>query len=199
MGAMTDRSSRAQRVRHALALRNDVLRYLASAPDDRAADRLRTATPDTWSLLLRFECTALPLGAQLRSDDTLDRLDAAVQERLASAEATELQRVLAARVLVREIDAVAVDVGACLTLLKGAAIVADVARQPLDLGDVGCVPLERAPVRRATYRRLLTGAIGSVPAESTGPGAGSDRASHSRRASRVPSAQRIVWRWWQAS
>jgi hypothetical protein len=44
--------------------------------------------------------------------------------------------VLAARLLIRELDTVAARAGVRFTLLKGAAVAANPARQPLDLGDV---------------------------------------------------------------
>src|SRR4051794_30174675 len=103
---MSARAERAHRVREALVLRDAVLRYLSPARDGRETERLRAATPAAWSFLVRYECCALPLVTRLRADGVLNRLDASVQECLASAAATELQRVLAARLLVRELDTI---------------------------------------------------------------------------------------------
>jgi hypothetical protein len=133
---MSDRPARTRRVREALALRDAVLRYLAQTGDGRSADGIASATPAAWSLFVRSECCALPLVARLRADGVLARLDAGVRECLASAEAAELRRVLAARVLVRELDAIGERAGVRFTALKGAAVAADTTRQPLDLGDV---------------------------------------------------------------
>lgn len=130
------RADRIRLVRAALDLRTDVLRYLGSRDTTPSCAHLRAASPDAWAFLLRAESCALPLAAALRRAGALRELDEPLRTRLASAEASELQRVLAARQLVRDLDVVARDVGVRLTLLKGAAIAARPERQALDLGDV---------------------------------------------------------------
>jgi hypothetical protein len=157
---MSARAVRIRRVREVLELRDAVLRYLAPGSDARATERLDAATPSTWSLLLQCECCALPLVARLRSDGTFARLGAATQQCLSSAEAAELQRVLAARLLVRELDALGVRDGVRFTLLKGAALAADSTRPPLDLGDVDV--LATPETRNRAWSALL--ANGWTPA-----------------------------------
>lgn len=133
---MRDHASRVRRLREALALRRAVLQHLAAPQQERAADALRTATPGAWSVFLRHECCALPVVSRLRADGLLSRFEPAVQESLATAESRELQRVLAARSIVRDLDAIGERAGVRFILLKGGALAADPARPPLDLGDV---------------------------------------------------------------
>ena len=133
---VSDRRARVSRVRDALVLRDALLRYLSSPRDARAVDGLLVATPAAWALLLRLECCALPLVARLRADGVLDRLEAKARACLASAEAAEMQRVLAARLLVRDLDVIGERSGVRFTVLKGGALAADATRQPVDLGDV---------------------------------------------------------------
>jgi hypothetical protein len=158
---MTDRRSRVVHVREALALRDAVLRYLSAARDERADEALIGATPVAWSLFLRFECCALSLVGRLRADGLVARAGADVQRCLSSAEAAELQRVLAARLLVRELDAIGERAGLRFTVLKGGALAADPARKPVDLGDVDAIATH-APAEHA-WRALLSNGWSPIP------------------------------------
>lgn len=131
-----DRKARQQVARRALELRDDVLAYLGSRDGAKRLERLRRTPVDAWVLLLRAESCALPLLAMFRADGALDALDDECRARLAAAESRELQRVLAARLVLRELDSIADGAGMRATALKGGAIAADTRAQPLDLGDV---------------------------------------------------------------
>jgi hypothetical protein len=132
----TERARRAHVARSSLSLRDAVLRFLGASGLDSAREPLVAAAPESWSFLLRVECCALPLLAHLRREALLDHFDAGARAQLLAAEARELQRVLAARLIVRELDAIGERAGLRFTALKGGAVAADATRQPLDLGDV---------------------------------------------------------------
>ena len=168
---MPDRASHVRRLRDALALRTAVLQYLAAPRDERAVDALRTATPVAWSVFLRHECCALPIVSRLRADGLLSRFEPAVQESLSVAEASELQRVLAARSIVRDLDAIGEPAGVRFILLKGGALAADPARPPVDLGDVDVLTAPES-TERAWNALLVNGwsphASGLTPTDEVG-------------------------------
>lgn len=167
-------SERAQRTRiacAALQLRKSVLAYLGSREANASREPLLAASTEAWTFLVRVECCAIPLVARLREDGILERLDGASRARLLAAEEVELQRVLAARLLVRELDAIGERDGVRLTLLKGGALAADPARQPLDLGDVD-VLATRDDAKRVWRSLLANGwspvASGLTPTDELG-------------------------------
>jgi hypothetical protein len=152
----TERARRAHVAASALALRDAVLCFLGASGLDSTREPLLAAAPESWSFLLRVECCALPLLAHLRREALLDGFDAAARAQLLAAEARELQRVLAARLIVRELDAIGERAGLRFTALKGGAVVADATRQPLDLGDVD-VLVPSATTERAWHALLSHG------------------------------------------
>ncbi|HEX7978454.1 MAG TPA: hypothetical protein VF461_07625 [Gemmatimonadaceae bacterium] len=152
----TERVRRAHAARSALSLRDAVLRYLGASGLGSAREPLLAAAPASWSFLLRVECCALPLLAHLRRDALLDRFDDVARAQLLAAEARELQRVLAARLIVRELDAIGQRAGLRFIALKGGAVAADATRQPLDLGDVD-VLVTGAPPEHAWHALLSHG------------------------------------------
>jgi len=152
----SERARRARTVREALRLRGAVLAHLGARDVEVSHAPLLAASPDAWTFFLRVECCALPLVARLRADRTLDRLDDATRARLLAAEKMEMQRVLAARLLIRELDAIGERAGVRFTLLKGGAVAADPTLQPLDLGDVD-VLAARGSVERAWNVLLASG------------------------------------------
>jgi hypothetical protein len=150
---ITERGRRAQVARSALTLRDAVLRYLGAHGDASAREALLTASAECWSFFLRVECCALPLLARLRADGLLDRFPETSRAQLLAAEARELQRVLAARLIVRELDVIGEGAGVRFIALKGGAVAADAARQPFDLGDVDALTTGEA--RETAWRALL--------------------------------------------
>jgi len=134
---MARRSAAVERVRHALSLRSAVLGVLA-AREERVEtwEALQRAPEDAWRILLTCDCCALPLAARLRSGGALAQLPAAIQALIAQRETAELQRVLAARRLLDELDRVSAELSIPFVVLKGGALAAESERAPLDLGDV---------------------------------------------------------------
>jgi hypothetical protein len=124
-------------VRDALALRTEILRYLGeTAPGSSTSARHPEASVESWRLLLRVECCALPLVARLRRHDAFGRLSGHVQLELVTAQGVEMQRVLAARAVIREIELLCANTDVRLSVLKGGAHAVDGRLTPLDLGDV---------------------------------------------------------------
>jgi len=167
-------SLRAQRVaiaRAALALRESVLAWLSGPDLGGSRESLRAASPEAWTFFLRVECCALPLLARLRQDRLLDDIDDACRAQLLAAESRELQRVLAARLVIRELDGIGERAGIRFTLLKGGAIAADGTREPLDLGDVDVLvaPEHTARAWQALLANGWTPAAGGLgPADELG-------------------------------
>jgi hypothetical protein len=124
-------------VRETLALRRALLPLFArDGIDDERLDAAAGRSQRAWEVFLTCECCALPLAARLRTVDLLGRLPTAVQALIAQRETAELQRVLAARQLLEELDRVSADLAIPLVVLKGGALAAERERAPLDLGDV---------------------------------------------------------------
>src|SRR5436190_18877989 len=97
-------------VRETLALRRALLPLFTHDRID--AERLDAAaqrSERSWNLFLTSECCALPLAARLRTAGLLERLPAAIQALIGRRETTELQRVLAARQLLDELDRVSAE------------------------------------------------------------------------------------------
>jgi hypothetical protein len=157
-----ERPRRARIARDALRLREAVLAHLGAHEVEASRAPLIAASPDAWAFLLRVECCALPLVTRLRADGTLDRLDDASRAPLLAAEKMEMQRVLAARLLIRELDVIGERAGVRFTLLKGGAVAADPTQQPLDLGDVDALAARESTER--AWNALL--ACGWTPVES---------------------------------
>jgi hypothetical protein len=149
----SERARRTRTARAALALRDSVLSYLGAHDLAASADPLLAASADAWTFFLHVECCALPLVARLRERDTLARFDPDARAQILAAEARELQRVLAARLVIRELDAIGERAGVRFTLLKGGALVADPTQQPLDLGDVDALATPESTER--AWRALM--------------------------------------------
>jgi hypothetical protein len=135
-------------VSEALRLRDALLKHLGGvARRSGAIVQMSSFSPESWALLLRVECCALPIADRLRRESSLDRLPDALREVIGGAEAAELQRVLAARAILRELDDVAMQLNTRFDILKGGALACEARRSPLDLGDVDVlVAPERAEV-----------------------------------------------------
>lgn len=149
--------ARITRVREALALRGAVLGVLATrgevAPEQRDIAMLRETSTEGWRLLLTAECCALPLAARLRSSGIASSLPAETQRVLIEAQLAETQRVMAARAQLRELDALAAELGIEMIVLKGGAIVAESDREPIDLGDIDLLVTSEAAA--LVWERLL--------------------------------------------
>jgi hypothetical protein len=149
---MTRRSAGVERVRHALSLRTAVLGLLAGCePSVEEREAMQRAPEDAWRVLLACECCALPIAARLRQRALLTSLSAAAQRRIAAAELSELQRVLAARSTLEAFDRVCATLGIVPVVLKGGAIAAERSMPPIDLGDVD-VLVEEGDVARLWAR-----------------------------------------------
>jgi len=149
--------ARIARVRETLALRDAVLGVFAAPAgvplDDGDVARLRAAPVESWRLLLKAECCALPLAARLRASGVITSLPAPSQGAITEAQLAETQRVMAARSQLRELDVVASALRIEVVVLKGGAIAADASKQPIDLGDVDLLLTPDAAARM--WRRLL--------------------------------------------
>jgi hypothetical protein len=167
---MTRRSAAPESVQHALSLRTAMLGLLADCePTVAEREAMRRAPEDAWRLLLASECCALPVGARLRERAILPSLPAATQRRIAAAELSELQRVLAARSTLEALDGACATLGIAPIVLKGGAIAAERRKAPLDLGDVDVLLDEReaatlwAQLRLLGWRRESRGSMPETP------------------------------------
>jgi hypothetical protein len=131
------------RVGEALALRRVLLDYLGREHDAAAADAVCAAPLAAWSLFLKAEYCALPLAARLRRSGLLGRLSKEIADRITLVESAELQRVLAARHVIRELDELAGDSGIRLSILKGGAHAVMRGRQPVHVSDVDVLVARR--------------------------------------------------------
>ena len=125
------------RIREAMILRSALLRLIVRGvlgEDDR--QDLISAQPRTWRLVLTAECCALPVAERLRTAGYVTQLESDCRVEVEQAEIQELQRVMAARSVLRYLDEVAVRVGVRIAILKGGAVAADRSRSPVDVGDV---------------------------------------------------------------
>jgi hypothetical protein len=167
---MTRRGAAVERVRRALALRAAMPGLLAGCePSVEERDAIQRAPEDAWRVLLACECCALPIAARLRQCALLSSLSAAAQRRIAAAELSELQRVLAARSTLEALDRACATLGIVPVVLKGAAIAAERSRPPIDLGDVDALVEERDVARLWTqldalgWRRASGGRMQATP------------------------------------
>ena len=128
------RAARDAAVRGALSLRAPTLALLAGRPLAHEERDALGAGAAAWRLFLAAECCALPLARALRRAGAWNALAPEARAAAAAAEARELQRVLAARVGLAELDGVCAALGISPVVLKGGATVAD--GTPLDLGDL---------------------------------------------------------------
>jgi hypothetical protein len=129
--------SRIALAREALALRGCVLELLAGAELSGAAEAaFATGSPRAWRLLVTAESCALPLMARLREGGLLDSLPLDVSGVLAECELAEMQRVMAARSQLRDLDGIAARLGLHAVVLKGGALVVESDRVAVDLGDL---------------------------------------------------------------
>ena len=146
-------------VRETLGLRTAVLGALAAGADAVSAERdvatLRASSVESWRLLLTAECCALPLAARLRTLGVASSLPAPIQSVLTEAQLAETQRVMAARSQLRELDALAAELGIEMIVLKGGAIAAESSRPPIDLGDVDLLVTPEGAA--LVWRRLVDG------------------------------------------
>ncbi len=132
--ARARRAARDAVVRGALALRAPALSVLAGRAPGPAERAALGQSADAWRLFLAAECCALPLAGALRRAGTWDALAPAARDAADAAAARELQRVLAGRAALAELDGVAAALGIAPVVLKGGAALAD--GTPLDLGDL---------------------------------------------------------------
>jgi hypothetical protein len=152
-------------VQSALALRPLAFRLLSSEPPaDAERESLASASPDAWKLFLRAEACAIAISTAIRRSRMAESLPAAVREVLKSAEATETQRVLAARESLRRLDVIVQRVDAAAIVFKGGAVIAQPARRAIDLGDVDVL------VPNASLRALWTALDGDGWRPSEVPG-----------------------------
>jgi len=143
----------ADRVEGALAVRRWVLGYLGGGAASADPTMLKHTSAEAWSLFLRMECCALPLLARFRADRLFSELVESHRVVLDSAATSEMQRVLAARLILRELDAVCDAARLRIIVLKGGAHAADARLEALDLGDVDV--LAREGESNVVWRAML--------------------------------------------
>jgi hypothetical protein len=124
-----------------------ILRIFANAPlAEFTRDQLNAISAAEWTIFLRAESCAMPVRQLLRQKQVEALLPYAAREALASAEATELRRVLAARESLRQLESISERLQLNPIVFKGGAVVAERSRQPLDLGDIDVlVPSSSVP------------------------------------------------------
>lgn len=133
---MSSRHARAT-LREALALRERCLTLWSRTAELSDDEQLIASAPGhVWHLLLAAECCALSLGRMLRERGTLRGWASETIAILAAAEAREMQRVLAARNVLRLLDDAARESDVRVVILKGGVAAAEPSWQPVDLGDV---------------------------------------------------------------
>ncbi len=128
------RAGRDAAVRGALALRAPALALLAGRAPDAAGRAALGAPAAAWELFLAAECCAIPVARALRMVGAWDSLSPDARAAVAAAESREMQRVLAARGQLAELDRLAAAFGVMPIVLKGGATVAE--GTALDLGDI---------------------------------------------------------------
>ena len=121
-------------IRRALTLRAPALALLAGRPLTDADRAALGAGAVAWHVFLTAECCAAPLACALRRAGAWNLLAPEARFAIAAAEARELQRALAARAQLAELDALAVALGVMPIVLKGGACIAEGAT--VDLGDL---------------------------------------------------------------
>jgi hypothetical protein len=143
-------------VKETLALRRALLPLFSRDGIDGAQlDAAAQRSLRSWDLFLTCDCCAIPLAARLRAGALLQRLPTDVQALIAQRETAELQRVLAARQSLKQVDRMSTELGIPFVVLKGGALVAEADRAPLDLGDVDV--LISPDVALDVWRALLDG------------------------------------------
>ena len=114
-----------------------VRHVFGNAPLPQAArDVIVRANDEAWKLILRGEVCAIPLVERLREHGVYEGLPPSALSVIAHAQLEEIQRVMAARGVLREVDLIASHLGIRVAVLKGGALVRDPQRTPVDLGDV---------------------------------------------------------------
>jgi hypothetical protein len=121
-------------VAEALELRRWTVALLARDADPHAAVQgLPRVSPAAWRLFLAAEVIALPLSRRL--GDSAAQLPPDARDALDAATSAEMQRVLAVRAQLADIDRIADTLGVEPVVLKGAVAAVD-GDSPVDMGDI---------------------------------------------------------------